>query len=63
MTWGLFFQIEVIVLTIGLVGAFLIGMNYSVKESNFNKKMDILGDLLNTIANNLKDQQEKKYDK
>ena len=39
MTWALFFQIEVILLTIGLVIAFVITLHQSKKDDSFFKRV------------------------
>lgn len=43
MNWGLFCQIEVILLTIGLVVSFIITMRQNAKDNSFAKRVFALG--------------------
>lgn len=43
MNWGLFCQIEVILLTIGLVASFIITMRQNAKDNSFAKRVFALG--------------------
>lgn len=46
MNWGLFCQIEVILLTIGLVASFIITMRQNAKDNSFAKRVFALGKAL-----------------
>ena len=50
MSWGLFCQIEVILLTLGLVIAFIIHSNQSAKDNSFFKRINALGKTLSVVA-------------
>lgn len=41
MDWALFCQIEVIILTVGLVVAYLISMNQTTKDNSFCKRLGL----------------------
>lgn len=43
MDWGLFCQIEVILLTIGLIISFIITMRQNAKDNSFAKRVFALG--------------------
>lgn len=43
MNWGLFCQIEVILLTIGLIVSFVITMQQNAKDNSFAKRVFALG--------------------
>lgn len=43
MNWGLFCQIEVILLTIGLIASFIITVHQNAKDNSFAKRVFALG--------------------
>ena len=59
MDWALFCQIEVILLTIGLVIAFIISMLYNMKDNSFFKRVRALGVALSEFGKAALDKQHK----
>ncbi len=61
MSWVLFCQIEVILLTIGLVSAFVISCRQNVKDNSFYKRIGALGKALESFTKNLPDKKPITY--
>lgn len=57
MNWGLFCQIEVILLTIGLVVSFVIAIQQNAKDNSFAKRVLALA---TAFEESLKKKEEKK---
>ncbi len=55
MDWALFCQIEVILLTIGLVGSFLIYSRQNAKDNSFFKRVAAVGKALQEYGKGLAD--------
>lgn len=53
MSWALFCQIEVIVLTLGLVIAFVLSSRQNMKDNSFFKRVAAVGKAFETISKNL----------
>ncbi len=47
MSWLLFLQIEIILLTLGLVVSFVVSMHQNAKDNSFVKKISASVELLN----------------
>ena len=50
MDWILFLQIEVILLTIGLVASFIVSMQQNAKDNSFIKRSAVLSEVLKSIG-------------
>lgn len=59
MAWGLFIQIEVIILTIGLVASFVISVKQNVKDNSFFKRIAAIGEVLGKWGKDMIDNQKK----
>ena len=58
MTWALFFQIEVILLSVGLVIAFVITLHQSKKDDSFFKRVAALGAVFTTWGESIAKKQK-----
>ena len=59
MNWGLFCQIEVILLTIGLVTSFVITVRQNAKDNSFAKRVLALGQALAEYGKEITEKQSK----
>ena len=53
MSWVLFFQIEVIIMTCGLVAVFVCAINQSAKDHSFNSRVQAMGKILESAGNEI----------
>lgn len=58
MSWLLFCQIEVILLTVGLVCSFVVSMNYTQKDNSFAKRSAALGEAFKALAKDISEKHE-----
>jgi len=59
MNWGLFCQIEVILLTIGLVTSFVITVRQNAKDNSFAKRAFALGKAFEEYGKGIAEKQSK----
>lgn len=62
MSWALFCQIEVILLTVGLVLAFVISCRQNAKDNSFFKRVSAAGKALQEYGKGLADQKGDTHD-
>lgn len=58
MNWLLFCQIEVILLTVGLVCGFTVSMYFTQKDNSFAKRSAALGEALKAFSKDIADKHE-----
>ena len=58
MSWVLFCQIEVILLTVGLVCSFVVSVNYTQKDSSFAKRSNALSEAFKAFSKDIADKRE-----
>lgn len=61
MSWALFCQIEVILLTVGLVSAFVISFKQNTKDNSFFKRMAAVGKVIESVSKNLPEKNQITY--
>lgn len=59
MSWDLFCQIEIIILTIGLVAVFIISKNCAYKDESFFRKVSAFGKVLGDYGNKISEMKTK----
>lgn len=58
MSWALFCQIEIILLTIGIVASFVISMRQTAKDNSFFKRMAAAGKALQEYGKSLTEKKD-----
>ena len=60
MQWGLFCQIELIIMTIGLVASFVIYSYQNTKDSSFVKRVSLMANAIADALNSINSKKEEK---
>ena len=60
MQWGLFCQIELIIMTIGLVASFIIYSYQNTKDSSFVKRVSLMANAIADALNSINSKKEEK---